>query len=145
MIKTAKKNEAKLKYEQKLNAIKQHYKIEFDVNYLINEKIKSIRFNKLEYKTGYDNLSVTYDAASMKISFIEYDYTNLKSIKNYDSKSLISNLEKDLKLKLIVNEITKANNEYLKEINEINIKYQNVKKDLGLFNKVLQINKNDEN
>ena len=44
----AEKDKLKQKYNHKINAIKQHYGVEFDVNYFTNEKIKSIKFNNLK-------------------------------------------------------------------------------------------------
>ena len=41
----AEKDKLKEKYNYKINAIKQHYGIEFDVNYFTDEKVKSIKFN----------------------------------------------------------------------------------------------------
>lgn len=139
------KDNVKLRYKQKLNAIKQHYGVEFDVEHYHNENVKSIKFTNLKYKNGFDNLSVIYNAITKKIDYIDYDFTESRIIKNTNHRKFISSLEKDYKLKLIVSEIDRANSEYLKEINEIDISYQNAKDSLVANDKVLQINRKEEN
>lgn len=141
----AEKDKLKQKYNDKINAIKQHYGIEFDVNYFTNEKVKSIKFNNLKYKNGFNNLSVIYDGNSRKVSYIDYEYSDTRLIKNYNHKRIVPDLEKEFKLKLVVAEVERANSEYLKEIYEIDRKYQATKEDLQAPSKVLQINKNEEN
>ena len=59
--KIADKDTAKLKYKQKLNSIKQHYGIEFDVEHLKNNEVENIRFVNLKYKMGYNDLIGLYN------------------------------------------------------------------------------------
>lgn len=140
----AEKDKLKQKYNHKINAIKQHYGIEFDVNYFTNEQIKSIKFNNLKYKNGFDNLSVIYDGTNRKVSYIDYDYSDTRLIKTYNHRRIIPDLEKEFKLKLVVAEVERVNSEYLKEIHEIDQKYQATKEELQNPEKVLQMNKNEE-
>ena len=44
-------------------------------------------------------------------------------LKNTKHKKLVSDLEKDYKLNLVVGEIERANNEYIRELNEIDNYY----------------------
>ena len=48
--KIADKDKIKLKYKQRLNLIKQHYGVEFDVEHLNNNEVENIRFINLKYK-----------------------------------------------------------------------------------------------
>lgn len=141
----AEKDNIKLKYKQKLNDIKQYYGIEFDVDHCQNEKIKCIKFVNLKYKNGFDNLSIIYNGITKKIDYIDYDFTDLRLIKNLNHKKFASNLEKDFKLKLVVAEIDKANNEYRKKLNEIDFYSQNSMNNISIDNKVLKIEKKEEN
>ena len=141
----AEKDKLKKDYLQKINGIKQHYGVEFDVNHFSNEKVKDIKFVNLNYKQYYDNLSVTYNGTNGKVDYIDYDYSDIRMVKKANHKRIIPELEKDFKLRLIVAEIERANSDYLKELHEIDSKYQATKEELSSPERVLQINKNDEN
>lgn len=141
----AEKDKVKLKYNQKLNDIKQHYGVRFDVNYLDDGKINSIKFMNLRNKKGYSNLSITYDIKTRKMEYMEYTYSDSRNIKNYNHKAFAFDLENEFKLKMMVAEIERANSEYLKEINEIDLAYKNTSGNSNINEKVLQISKNDEN
>lgn len=141
----AEKDKLKKDYLQKINGIKQHYGVEFDVNHFNNEKVKDIKFVNLNYKQYYDNLSVTYNGTNGKVDYIDYDYSDTRMVKKANHKRIIPELEKDFKLRLIVAEVERANSDYLKELYEIDSKYQSTKENLSSQERVLQINKNDEN
>lgn len=125
------KDKLKLLYKQKLNDIMRHYGVELDIKHLGTEKISVIKFINLKFQNGINNLSVSYDNISMKYCFISYDFDNDKDLKLINYKKMISNLEKRYKLQLIVDECNRANNEYLKNLEDINIKLQYLKDNLN--------------
>ena len=118
------KDKAKLRYKQKLELIKQHYGIEFDVYYFKNENIDKIKFSNLEFKTSAKNITMVYDNKIGKFNYISYDYDNEQSIKNYDEKKIISALNREKNLKLVVAEVKRLNEEYQKELVEIDEKFK---------------------
>lgn len=113
------KDKAKLKYKQKLELVKQHYGVEFDIYYFDNSNIEKIKFSNLEFKTTAKNISLIYDNKIGKFNYIFYDYDNEQSIKNYDEKKIINGLNREKKLKLVIAEIKRINEEYQKELIEI--------------------------
>ena len=117
------KDKAKLKYKQKLELIKQHYGVEFDVYYFKNENIDKIKFSNLEFKTSAKNITMVYDNTIENFNYIFYDYDNEQSIKNYDEKKIISALNREKKLKLVVAEVKRLHEEYQKELLEIDEKF----------------------
>lgn len=121
--KIVEKDEAKLKYKQKLELVKQHYGVEFDIYYFKNENIDKIKFINLEFKNVAKNISLVYDNKLEKFNYIFYDYDNEQTIRNYDEKRLISGLNREKKLKLVVAEVKRLNEEYQKELVEIDEKY----------------------
>lgn len=125
------KDKLKLLYKQKLNDIMRHYGVELDIKHLSTEKISVIKFINLKFQNGINNLSVSYDNISMKYCFISYDFDNDKDLKLINYKKMISNLEKRYKLQLVVDECNRANNEYLKNLEDINIKLQYLKDNLN--------------
>ena len=139
------KDKIKLKYKQKLNCIKQHYGVEFDVEHSKSEKINSIKFINLKYKNNFDNVSVVYDNTIRKFNYIEYEYLDTRMVKGLNHKKLLPNLEKEYKLRLIVAEVERVNNEYRKEIDDINSMLINTPKEIENIEHVLQIRKNEEN
>ena len=139
--KIADKDTAKLKYKQKLNSIKQHYGIEFDVEHLKNNEVENIRFVNLKYKNGFENVCVNYNPNSKKISYIDYEFTDTRIVKNTKHKKLAATLEKDL----IVGEIERANNDYVRELEEIDNYYVELEKNNSEKIKELDITKKDKN
>lgn len=121
--KIADKDKIKLKYKQRLNLIKQHYGVEFDVEHLNNNEVENIRFINLKYKTGFNNVCVNYNTSNKKVSYVDYEFADTRIVKNTKHKKLVSDLEKDYKLNLVVGEIERANNEYIRELNEIDNYY----------------------
>ena len=121
--KIADKDKIKLKYKQRLNLIKQHYGVEFDVEHLNNNEVENIRFINLKYKTGFNNVCVNYNPSNKKVNYVDYEFADTRIVKNTKHKKLVSDLEKDYKLNLVVGEIERANNEYIRELNEIDNYY----------------------
>lgn len=128
--KIVEKDKAKLKYKQKLELIKQHYGVEFDVYYFKNESIDKIKFSNLEFKTAAKNISLVYDNKLGKFNYIFYDYDSEQAIRNYDEKKIISGLNREKKLKLVVAEVKRLNEEYQKELLEIDEKYNNYNQEI---------------
>lgn len=140
--KIAEKDKAKLKYKQKLELVKQHYGVEFDVYYFKNENIDKIKFSNLEYKNSAKNISIVYDNKIGKFNYIFYDYDNVQSIKNYDEKKIMCGLNREKKLKLVIAEIKRLDDEYKKELIEIDEKYKSNEQDMI---DTLELRKKDQN
>ncbi len=140
----AEKDKVTLRYKQKLNNLKQQFGVEFDVDHFGNDRIKSITFVNLKYKNLFINGTVTYDKTNGKFDYIDYDLLETRSFKNLNHKRLISNLDKDYKLKLIVTEVERINNEYLRELNEIDNTLKNAPKNSNNL-EISKIYQNEEN
>lgn len=136
------KDKAKLKYKQKLELIKQHYGVEFDVYYFDNENIDKIKFSNLEFKTSAKNVSLVYDNKIGKFNYIFYDYDSEQAIRNYDEKKIINGLNREKKLKLVIAEVKRLNEEYKKELLEIEEKYKENTEEIG---DELEYRKKEEN
>ena len=139
--KISEKDKAKLNYKQKLELIKQHYGVEFDVTSLKDGSINDVKFMNLKYKNEFNNLTIVYNNVLKKFDYLFCEYIDVKTVKNLNHKQVIPILNKEYKLKLILAEINRANEEYRKKINEIESKYQAT---IDNNEKVLQIKKNDE-
>lgn len=122
------KDEAKKKYREKLELIKQHYGVDFIVDYYRDENINKIKFVNLEYKTIAKNISIVYDNKIGKFNYLTYDYTSNSSFKNMTDKKLITALNREKKLKLIIAEITRLNKEYQLELENIDRKYKELER-----------------
>ena len=132
------KDKAKLKYKQKLELIKQHYGVEFDIYYFDNSNIEKIKFSNLDFKNTAKNISLIYDNKIGKFNYIFYDYDSEQSIRNYDEKKIINGLNREKKLKLVIAEIKRSNEEYQKELIEIDESTE----EIGIE---LEYRKNEEN
>lgn len=118
------KDKAKLKYKQKLELVKQHYGVDFNITYFENNNINKVKFSNLEFKSSAKNISLVYDNKIGKFNYIFYDYDNEQSLKNYDAKKLMNSLNREKKLKLVIAEIKRLNEEYKAELNKIEEKYK---------------------
>ncbi len=118
------KDKAKLKYKQKLELVKQHYGVDFNITYFENNNIDKVKFYNLELKSSAKNISLIYDNKIGKFNYIFYDYDNEQSLKNYDAKKLMNSLNREKKLKLVIAEIKRLNEEYKVELNKIEEKYK---------------------
>ncbi|MGN0973923.1 MAG: hypothetical protein ACI4OT_04205 [Bacilli bacterium] len=140
--KIAEKDRAKLKYKQKLELVKQHYGVEFDVYYSKEDNIDKIKFSNLEFKNSAKNISIVYDNKIGKFNYIFYDYDSEQAIRNYDEKKIMNGLNREKKLKLVVAEIKRLNEEYKKELLEIDEKYKENNQE---FDNELEYRKKEEN
>ena len=120
--KIADKDKANLRYKEKLNSIKQHYGVEFYVEHLNNNDIENIKFTNLEY-----------------------DFLDTRIVKNLKHKRFISELENKYKLNLLVGEIERANNDYIKELEEIDNYYNELSNASKISINELELNKNNKN
>lgn len=132
------KDKAKLKYKQKLELIKQHYGVEFDIYYFDNSNIEKIKFSNLDFKNTAKNISLIYDNKIGKFNYVFYDYDSEQSIRNYDEKKIINGLNREKKLKLVIAEIKRLNEEYQKELLEIDESTEEIGNEL-------EYRKNEEN
>ena len=132
------KDKAKLKYKQKLELIKQHYGVEFDIYYFDNSNIQKIKFSNLDYKNTAKNISLIYDNKIGKFNYVFYDYDSEQSIRNYDEKKIINGLNREKKLKLVIAEVKRLNEEYQKELLEIDESTEEIGNEL-------EYRKNEEN
>lgn len=110
-----------------------------------NNEVENIRFVNLKYKNGFENVCVNYNPNSKKISYIDYEFTDTRIVKNTKHKKLAATLEKDYKLNLIVGEIERANNDYVRELEEIDNYYVELEKNNSEKIKELDITKKDKN
>lgn len=138
-------DKAKLKYKQKMELIKQHYGIEFDVEHFKDENIETIKFVNLEYKNVLRNIVVIYDNKLQKFNYISYDYDNESTLKNLNNKKILTGVSKENKLKLVVAEMRRINEEYQNELKVINDKYSNILNDNKEIENELQLKKKAEN
>jgi len=139
------KDKLSLNYKQKLNEIKQHYGIEFDVEHLKNSSIKNITFVNLKYKNTFNNLSIIYNGETKSFDYMNYEFSEARNIRSVNHKKMIPILEKEYKLKLLVAEIERANSEYLRNLKDIDNLLKNAPKTLNRNEKVLIIEKTDKN
>ena len=139
----AEKDKINLKYKQKLNSIKQHYGVEFDVDHFKDNRIKNIKFSNLKYNGNINNISISYNHTSSKFDYINYEYKHDSDIKDINSKILYTDLIKDYRLNLIVSEIDKINNEYINELYKIENNF-NLISNSKEYVKTFQINQNEE-
>ena len=132
------KDKAKLKYKHKLELIKQHYGVEFDIYYFDNSNIEKIKFSNLDFKNTAKNISLIYDNKIGKFNYVFYDYDSEQSIRNYDEKKIINGLNREKKLKLVIAEVKRLNEEYQKELLEIDESTEEIGNEL-------EYRKNEEN
>lgn len=132
------KDKAKLKYKQKLELIKQNYGVEFDIYYFDNSNIEKIKFSNLDFKNTAKNISLIYDNKIGKFNYVFYDYDSEQSIRNYDEKKIINGLNREKKLKLVIAEVKRLNEEYQKELLEIDESTEEIGNEL-------EYRKNEEN
>lgn len=138
------KDKITLRYKQKLNDIKQHYGVEFDVEHLKDSSIKNITFINLKYKNTFSNLSVVYNCETRNFDYMNYEFTEARNVKNVNHKKMLPILDKEYKLKLLVSEIERANSEYVRDLNDIDAVLKNAPKNSSKYEKVLVINKSEE-
>ena len=136
------KDKLKLKYKEKLEMVKQHYGVEFDVYYFDNENIDRIKFVNLDFKATAKNISLIYDNKVRKFNYIFYDYDSEQAVKNYDEKKIINGLNREKKLKLVIAEIKRLNEEYRKELLKIDEKFN---ENISEMDEVLEYRKKVEN
>ena len=138
-------DKAKLKYKQKIELVKQHYGIEFDVEHFKDENIETIKFVNLEYKNVLRNIVVIYDNSLQKFNYVSYDYDNESTLKNLNNKKILTGVSKEDKLKLVVGEMRRLNEEYQNELKIINDKYSSMLNNNIKSENELQLKKKDEN
>ena len=140
--KISEKDKAKLKYKQKLELIKQHYGVDFDITYFKDESIDKIKFSNLEYKNTAKNITVVFDNHIGKFNYLFYDYDSEQMMKNYNDKKIINGLNREKKLKLVVAEIRRLDEEYKRKLSSIEEKYQSLSNE---SNNELELRKKVEN
>lgn len=139
------KDNEKLKYEEKINLIKQHYGVEFNVNHFDNCEIDTIKFVNLKHKKDLENVSISYDVKNNKISYIDYDFNDTRIVKGMNHKKFVSDIEKEHKLNLVVGEVQRANTEYIEELKKIEEYYNSIVENNNNYEKELLIQKDNKN
>ncbi len=132
------KNKAKRKYLEKLELLKQSYGVEFKIDSSKNNDINKIRFYNINYQKSIKNLSIVYDYKYGKFNYLSYD---CNTDKNYRNHTIIEDLNREKKLKLLVDEVLKLNNKYKQELIEIDTKYSNSSEIIEENVKELEINR----
>ncbi len=123
--KISEKNKVKKKYLEKLELLKQSYGVEFRIDSFKNNDINKIRFYNMNYQKSIKNVSMIYDNKYGKFNYLSYDYSIEKDSKTISNHKIIEDLNREKKLKLLVDEILKLNIEYKQELLEIDNKYNN--------------------
>lgn len=123
--KISEKNKAKKKYLEKLELLKQSYGVEFKIDSFKNDDINKIRFYNMNYQKSIKNVSMVYDNKYGKFNYLSYDYSVERDSKTLSNHKIIEDLNREKKLKLLVDEILKFNIEYKQELMEIDNKYSN--------------------
>lgn len=139
--KISEKNKAKKKYLEKLELLKQSYGIEFKVENFKNNDVNKIKFYNINYRKSIKNVSIIYDNKIGKFNYLSYDYDLERDIKGLTDYKLIEDLNEEKKLKLIVNEVIRINNEYQIELTEIDAKYNNYNEMIEENDKELEMTK----
>lgn len=142
--KIAEKNLAKEKYDRKIGDIKVKRGINFSIEYLKSEKINSIMFTNLEYKNKAKKITLYYNAERNKFNAVTYEVSKNITIQDLRDTTLIKKLEKEYKLQVVIEEIEKANLEYIRSLDAIDRKYIQIEKEPLVSEKELEIKKNNE-
>ena len=80
----------------------------------------------------------------MLLCFVSVGFLDLR-LKNLKHKRFISELENKYKLNLLVGEIERANNDYIKELEEIDNYYNELSNASKISINELELNKNNKN
>ena len=118
------KDEKKEKYNQELNDIKNHYQVEFDVYYSKNNNVERIKFLNLSYKKKIENITLIYDNRIGKFNFLSYKLEQNFMTKNLIDKTIISTINKEKRLNLVIAEVLRLSKEYKQELEKIDRKYK---------------------
>lgn len=118
------KDEKKEKYNQELNDIKNHYQVEFVVYYSKNNNVERIKFLNLSYKKKIENITLIYDNRIGKFNFLSYKLEQNFMTKNLIDKTIISTINKEKKLNLVIAEVLRLSKEYKQELEKIDRKYK---------------------
>ena len=118
------KDEKKEKYIQELNDIKNHYQVEFDVYYSKNNNVERIKFLNLTYKKKIENTTLIYDNRIGKFNFLSYKLEQNFTTKNLIDKTIISTINKEKRLNLVIAEVLRLSKEYKQELEKIDRKYK---------------------
>ena len=118
------KDKKKEKYNQELNDIKNHYQVEFDVYYSKNNNVERIKFLNLTYKKKIENITLIYDNRIVKFNFLSYKIEQNFTTKNLIDKTIISTINKEKRLNLVIAEVLRLSKEYKQELEKIDRKYK---------------------
>lgn len=137
------KDKLTLIYKQKLNKVKQHYGIDFDVEHLKTNEVKEIIFVNLKYKNTFENLTLIYNLETKKYDFMSYEFMDVRHVKKVNHKKISSIVERDYKLKTLINEIQKINYEYKNDIFQLERNYSKAPTPNSNQEKVLFLNETE--
>lgn len=119
------KDKVRKKYLEELELLKQSFGVEFLVSEFKNNDIDKIKFYNLKYKNSVKNVAIIYDNKVKKFNYLSYDYDLEKDIKGLTNFKIIDDINKQYKLKILVDEIEKVNENYKLKLLEIESKYNN--------------------
>lgn len=139
--KIVEKNKVKRKYLERLELLKQSYGVEFSTDSFKNNDINKIKFYNMNYQNSIKNVCIIYDNKYGKFNYLSYDFSSEKDINGLSNYKIIDNLTREKKLKLLVEEILKTNNEYKQELTKIDNKYCGYNEIFEESAKELEINK----
>lgn len=121
--KISEKNKAKKQYLEKIELLKQSYGVEFNITNFKDNNIDKIKFYNMKYKKDLKNVTIIYDNKLRLFNYLSYDYSNEKDIKTIPCYMILKEINKEKKIKLVVDEILKYNSEYQMKLEEIDRKY----------------------
>jgi len=75
---------------------------------------------------------------------MNYEFTEARNVKNVNHKKMLPILDKEYKLKLLVSEIERANSEYIRDLNDIDVALKNAPKNNQKYERTLIVDKADE-
>lgn len=122
---TKEKEKIKQKYTEKIKDIKEHYGIDFDIQYLKDDNIDNISFMNLKYKNGFENLLIIYEYSLGKIVYMKYNFTDTRVIRNINRRRMLTLLIKENKINFVIAEIKRAFDDFKQEVLELNLYIEN--------------------
>ena len=75
---------------------------------------------------------------------MKYEFVTARNVRGVSHKKMLPYLDKEYKLKLLVAEIERANSEYVRDLNDIDIALENAPKNNQKYERTLIVDKTDE-
>lgn len=122
--KLSEKDEKKRIFNEELEKIKEHYKVNFKIEFFKNNDIDKVIFLDLSYKKKAEEITLIYNNRIGKFNFISYKMDQNYTNKSLIDKVIISTLNKEKRLNLVIAELLRLVKEYKLELEKIDKKYK---------------------